>query len=215
MLESVIKAYRDSGGDVYLVRPQYHVKKIFERTEFVSDLLGEDHMLDKDVAIQQIFNHVLDPAICIYECPVRVFKECTNLPKRIDLMGIPHDHEISSDRLLTIEPRTLWQQLQTSGLINQHAVNGFGMAAPMVIDVREPREFNQGHIAQASSIPLSKILSDKIKFPTDRQIVLVCRSGRRSRRAAAALQSIGCMNVAILAGGMQAWETEGLLEAIN
>lgn len=215
MLESVIKAYRDSGGDVYLVRPQYHVKKIFERTEFVSDLLGEDHILDKDVAIQHIFNHVLDPAICIYECPVRVFKECTNLPKRIDFMGIPHDHEINASRLLTIEPRTLWQQLQTSGLINQHAFNGQGMTAPMVVDVREPREFNQGHIAQASSIPLSKILSDDVKFPADRQIILVCRSGRRSRRAAAALQSIGCMNVAILAGGMQAWEAEGLLEAIN
>lgn len=215
MLESVVRAYRDSGGDVFLVRPQYHVKKIFERTEFVQELLGEDHVLDKDDAIQHVFNHVLDPAICIYECPVRVFKECSNLPKRIDLMGIPHDHEVVEENLETVEPRTLWQQLQTSSLINQHAVSGFGMAAPVVVDVREPREFKQGHIAQAQSIPLSTILADHISLPTDRPIVLVCRSGRRSRRAATALQNTGCKNILVMTGGMLAWESEGLLEAID
>lgn len=215
MLESVVKAYRDRGGDVYLVRPQYHVKKIFERTDFIEELLGEDHLLDKDTAIQEIFNHILDPAICIYECPVRVFKECANLPKRVDLTGIPSEHEVAVERLLTVEPRTLWQQLKTSDLINQHAVNGFEMNPPVVVDVREPREFRQGHIMQAESIPLSTILSDDVKFPTDRQIVLVCRSGRRSRRAAAALQGVGCMNVAVMQGGMQAWEAEGLLEAVD
>jgi SulP family sulfate permease len=83
------------------------------------------------------------------------------------------------------------------------------------VDVREPREFRQGHIAEAESVPLATILSEKVKFPADRQIVLVCRSGRRSRRAAAALQSVGCMNVVVLEGGMQAWETAELLEAVG
>lgn len=215
MLENVVKAYRERGGDVYLVRPQYRVKQIFATTDFVESLLGADHILDKDDAITHIFYHVLDPAICIYECPVRVFKECANLPKRVNVVGIPHDHEVISAELHTIKPRTLWQQLHTSNLINQHAVPGLGLTPPLVVDVREPREYRQGHIAEAQSIPLATILSKEVKLPTDQQIVLVCRSGRRSRRAAAALQNLGCQNIAILEGGMQAWEADSLLEAVG
>ncbi|GIK56361.1 MAG: STAS domain-containing protein [Chloroflexi bacterium] len=215
MLENVVKAYRDRGGDVYLVRPQYRVKQIFATTDFVENLLGTDHILDKDDAITHIFYHVLDPAICIYECPVRVFKECANLPKRVSIAGIPHDHEVISADLHTIKPLTLWQQLHTSALINKYAVNGLGMTPPLVVDVREPREYRQGHIAEAQSIPLATILSKEVKLPTNQPIVLVCRSGRRSRRAAAALQNLGYQNIAILEGGMQAWEAEALLEAVG
>ncbi|MCP4363368.1 MAG: STAS domain-containing protein [Chloroflexi bacterium] len=215
MLESVIKTYRDRGGDVFLVRPQYHVKQIFATTNFVEETLGEDNVLDKDSAIPKLFHHVLDPAVCIYECPVRVFKECTNLPKRINVAGIPQHHEIAAETLANVPPRTLWQQLQTSDIINQHAVEGFEMASPIVIDVREPREYKQGHIAQAQSIPLATVLTNGDQFPLDKQIILVCRSGRRSRRAAAALEDAGCVNVVVLEGGMQAWEAEGLLEAIE
>lgn len=215
MLENIVKKYRDRGGDVFLVRPQYRVKQIFATTDFVEHLLGEDHILDKDTAITDIFHHILDPAICIYECPVRVFKECANLPKRIDVEGIPHEHEVAVDHLLTVRPRLLWQQLHTSALINQHAVIGHGLMPPLVVDVREPREFRQGHIPEAHSIPLATVLSEDVKFPANQQIVLVCRSGRRSRRAAAALQSVGCTNVVILEGGMLAWEAEKLLEAVD
>ncbi len=58
---------------------------------------------------------------------------------------------------------------------------------PFVIDVREPREFNQGHIPDAHSLPLAHFLADDWQLPIDQPIVLVCRSGRRSRRAAMAL----------------------------
>jgi SulP family sulfate permease len=215
MLESVVKTYRERGGDVFLVRPQYRVKQIFATTDFVENILGVDHVLDKDGAITHIFYHILDPAICIYECPVRVFQECANLPKRIAITGIPHDHEVVSENLRSIKPRDLWQQLHTPALLNQPPANQTGMAPPLVVDVREPREFRQGHIAQAHSIPLATILSREIQLPVDQQIVLVCRSGRRSRRAAAALQNIGCANVTIMEGGMQAWEADGLLEAVG
>lgn len=213
MLESVVKAYRDRGGDVFLVRPQYHVKEMFAATHFVEHVLGKDHILDKDTAISHIFHHVLDPAVCIYECPVRTFMECTNLPKRVDLIGIPHDYEVTADTFPTIEPRHLWQRLHTP---NQHTADGnLKLPPPLVVDVREPREYRQGHIPEAQSVPLPSILSAETKFSPEQQIVLVCRSGRRSRRAAAALHNIGCLNVATLEGGMQAWEAEGLLEAIG
>jgi len=64
-------------------------------------------------------------------------------------------------------------------------------------------------------LPLPKILQETVKFPNDCQIVFVCRTGRRSRRAAYTLQQMGIMNVVILKGGLLAWEAAGLLEAVE
>src|SRR5690606_21436527 len=159
MLENVVKAYRERGGDIFLVRPQYQVKQIFASTDFVEHVLGPDHLLDKDMAITNIFYHVLDPAICIYECPVRVFQECANLPKRIQLSGIPYEHEINHDTLATISAQSLWQQLHAP-----ISADNAKPLIPVVIDVREPREFRQGHIIEAESIPLARILANEINI---------------------------------------------------
>jgi len=51
--------------------------------------------------------------------------------------------------------------------------------------------------------------------PIKAPVVLVCRTGRRSRRAAAALQSLGYRNIRILEGGTVAWEAATLLTAIE
>ncbi|MCW5857064.1 MAG: rhodanese-like domain-containing protein [Caldilineales bacterium] len=72
---------------------------------------------------------------------------------------------------------------------------------------------------QARSLPCSLSLQEPrlavdlapIKAP----VVLVCRTGRRSRRAAAALQSLGYRNIRILEGGTVAWEAATLLTAIE
>jgi SulP family sulfate permease len=85
----------------------------------------------------------------------------------------------------------------------------------LIIDVREPREFKHGHIIEATSIPLATLLNNSVELPSGRAIVLVCRSGRRSRRAAFALHKKGIKEMAILSGGMQAWEAAGLLEAVD
>jgi len=204
MLESVVKSYRDRGGDVFVVKACPAVRKIMDSTGFDAYLEG-DHFLSDDDAIAHLFYHVLDPAICIYECPVRVFKECQNLPKREDVFHIPAASEVPSGRVITTTAQELWKRL--------HEPDNNGM--PFIIDVREPREYRQGHIPEAKSVPLPEILQDTVKLPGDRQTVLVCRSGRRSLRAAYALQKVGCMNVVILQGGMLSWEAAGLLEAID
>lgn len=204
MLESVVKNYRDRGGDVFVVKACSAVRKVMDTTGFDAYLEG-DHFLSDDDAIAYLFYHVLDPAICIYECPVRVFKECQNLPKREEVLRIPSVSEIPAGRVITTSAQELWHRLHDSNR------NG----APFVVDVREPREFSQGHIPEAHSVPLPHILQEKVKLPNDRQTVLVCRSGRRSLRAAYALQQVGCMNVVILEGGMLSWEAAGLLEAIE
>ncbi len=81
MLEHILRTYRDRGGDLFLVRVQRPVFDFMDSTGFVQTL-GTDHFLHEDTAISHIFYRILDPAICIYECELRVFYECQNLPKR-------------------------------------------------------------------------------------------------------------------------------------
>ena len=203
MLESLVRSYRGRGGDLYMMRVSYTVRKVMESTDFI-DYLGESNILSDDDAIQILFNHQLDPAICIYECPYRVFQECQNLPKRMDLVSIQMAAEPHGLECATIEASDLWTAI--------HNENG---ERPFVVDVREPREFDQGHIPNANSLPLAQILADDWHLPSSQPIVLVCRSGRRSRRAAIALMKAGVADVTVMEGGMAAWEAAGLLEAVE
>jgi SulP family sulfate permease len=204
MLESVVRSYRERGGDVFLVRVNPVVMSLMESTGF-KEMMKADHFLDEDEAINFLFHRVLDPVICIYECAFRVFRECQNLPKQIDVAGIPHEADVPEESIFQLTPPELWHTLHSNT----------AEYSPFVVDVREPREFQRGHIPEAHSIPLPKIMMDTIKLPNDRPIVIVCRSGRRSRRAAYALQQMGIVNVAIVEGGMLAWEAAGLLEAVD
>lgn len=204
MLENVVKAYRDAGGDVFIVRVEQQLLEFMKATNFYR-FLGADNFLADEEAIDHIFHHVLDPAVCIYECPVRAFRECQNLPKRVDLVQIPRYRDVPEETIVHVEARELWRQLRERTPERR----------PLVLDVREAREYKRGHIPDAQLAPLPTILSANVQLPNDRQIVLVCRSGRRSKRAAYALQKIGCMNVAILQRGMVGWEEADLLEAID
>jgi SulP family sulfate permease len=201
MLESVVRTYREQGGDVFMVRVQAPLRELMRTTGFEA-YLGIDHILSEDEAIEYLFYKVLDPAICIYESGVRVFRECQNLPRPDYTIEIPLQVVGVADRIPTVPAQTLWQQLR-------------GKDAPLVVDVREPREFKRGHIPQAQLMPLSTLLSAPPELPRDRPLVLVCESGRRSVRAAAALQGAGYDNLSILEGGMLAWGAAGLLEAID
>ena len=91
----------------------------------------------------------------------------------------------------------------------------YGATPPLVIDVREPREFQQGHIPQAQLIPLRQLLSATRDLPRDRAIVFVCQCGQRGTRAAYALSREGYTKAMTLEGGMLAWEAAGLLEAVE
>jgi SulP family sulfate permease len=202
MLENLVRSYRDRGGDLFMVRVSYSVRKVMESTDFI-EYLGEENILSDDEAIRYLFHHRLDPAICIYECPYRVFMECQNLPKRMDLVNIRFA-DAQDPQCSFVSPQALWTAIS----------NGNG-ERPFVVDVREPREFNQGHVPDAHSIPLANILADDWQLPPSQEIILVCRSGRRSRRAAITLMKSGVANVKILEGGMAAWEAAGLLEAVD
>lgn len=75
-----------------------------------------------------------------------------------------------------------------------------------IVDVREPFEFGSGHIKGAINIPLGKIneLTEK-QLKKDEPIVLVCRSGNRSRQAGRQLAKKGYQELYNLSGGMIKW----------
>ena len=80
------------------------------------------------------------------------------------------------------------------------------------IDVREPHEFTGelGHIAGSRLVPLASVLDAARDWPRDEELVIVCRSGNRSGRAAQALAAAGFTRVMNLVGGMLAWNAAGL-----
>ena len=201
MLEFLMDAYRDAGGDMYLVKVRSQVYDRMKTLDFV-DHLGEDHFLEEDEAISYLFYHVLDPASCIYECDTRAFAECQNLPRPTEHLNIPPLTNLAQLQMPAIAPTELYQALHSDH-------------PPLVVDVREPREFRRSHIPQARNIPLSKLLQAPPDLPRDATIILVGRTSRRARRAAYVLQQQGFQNLRVLEGGMQAWENADLLTAVE
>jgi len=79
-----------------------------------------------------------------------------------------------------------------------------------ILDVREPAEYAEAHIAGSKLIPLSQLANRMTSLPQDRPIVAVCRSGNRSGVAQAILKRAGFTNVLNLRGGLLAWARGGL-----
>ncbi|MFC4600277.1 rhodanese-like domain-containing protein [Cohnella hongkongensis] len=75
----------------------------------------------------------------------------------------------------------------------------------MLIDVREPYEYKVGFIPGAKNFPLSQLQGRLKEIPTDRPILLYCRSGVRSKTAARLLLKNGYTDLTHLQGGMNSW----------
>jgi rhodanese-related sulfurtransferase len=82
-------------------------------------------------------------------------------------------------------------------------------AGAVLIDVREDDEWAAGHADGARHVPLGQIGASEQDLPRDREVLLICRSGRRSAQAAQVLLKAGHSAVNV-AGGMQAWTQAGL-----
>jgi len=83
----------------------------------------------------------------------------------------------------------------------------------VLIDVRGPDEYSTppGHLPGAINVPLPELPTrfDEIAAD-DRPVVLVCKTDRRSAKAADMLLSAGFRNVAVLRGGTDGWHQKGL-----
>lgn len=78
-----------------------------------------------------------------------------------------------------------------------------------LLDVREPAEWQAGHIEGAVHVPMSQLAARQDELPTDRRIVCVCRSGQRSHAVTQALSRAG-YDAKNLDGGLLAWVEAGL-----
>jgi rhodanese-related sulfurtransferase len=75
-----------------------------------------------------------------------------------------------------------------------------------IVDVREDEEVAAGMIPGAKHIVLGELPARYGEIPRAREVILVCRSGKRSGKAYEFLESLGYNNMKSMTGGMLAWE---------
>lgn len=78
-----------------------------------------------------------------------------------------------------------------------------------MLDVREQFEYDAGHIPDITLIPMSEIQARLSELPTDKEIIVTCRSGNRSGQVTEYLRQQGFTNVHNMEGGIVAWEDAG------
>ena len=112
---------------------------------------------------------------------------------------------IASRPELTISTERLSAQVAADRV---HAQTDDG--APVLIDVRAPRERDQKRIPGSLSIPLNHLAERTSELPADRPLLVYCAGGYRSSIAASLLQRHGFKHVGEIAGGITAWEAAKL-----
>jgi rhodanese-related sulfurtransferase len=86
-----------------------------------------------------------------------------------------------------------------------------GEAAPLLLDVRTPEEFAQGHVPGAKLVPIQELEArlGELDAYKQRGIVAYCEVGGRAGKAAELLRAKGFTDVRLLDGSMRRWREEG------
>jgi rhodanese-related sulfurtransferase len=78
-----------------------------------------------------------------------------------------------------------------------------------VIDVRQPNEYEGGHVPGATLIPVASIFARREELPKDRDLIFVCAVGQRSALACEMAAAAGLTRLYNLEGGTEAWLKAG------
>lgn len=97
----------------------------------------------------------------------------------------------------------LYQRKILKTLTEEEFRSGYRKA--QLIDVREPNEFDAGHVLGARNIPLSQMKMRMKEIRPDKPVYLYCQSGMRSGRAAQVLHRKGYKELSHLKGGFKKW----------
>lgn len=120
----------------------------------------------------------------------------------------PSIHHVSNAETTTAShcdlPQTSMESITTLELRARLAGNFQGL----LIDVREPDEYEVAHIEGARLIPLQTLPSQLDSLPKDREILVHCKLGGRSARAVQFMLEHGFTDVKNVSGGMEAWLAE-------
>jgi rhodanese-related sulfurtransferase len=117
----------------------------------------------------------------------------------------------------------LWLALAASLLVYLNSKSGTSLSPHqtvalvnneegVVLDVRERKDFEKGHIVDAVNIPLGK-LADRIselEKRKDNPIIVVCQFGQQSGEAVKILHAKGFAKANKMAGGLAEWQTQNL-----
>ena len=76
---------------------------------------------------------------------------------------------------------------------------------PLLLDVRQPWEYDVCHIAGSLLIPMGQIPAELDELDKNRETVVICHHGIRSRQAGYYLEQAGFNDVVNLKGGVDAW----------
>ena len=119
-------------------------------------------------------------------------------------------HSLESRPDLTVSTERISAERAAAGL-----ATGGRLQAPLMVDVRTPREREQKRIAGSVSLPLTHLGEHLSELPTDRPLLVYCAGGYRSSIAASLLLCHGFTQVGEIAGGIAAWEAAQLPLAIG
>jgi adenylyltransferase/sulfurtransferase len=126
------------------------------------------------------------------ECPACGTREITELMDYDVLCGTSPDEMAAGETIREIQPSQLAQRLARGEKLE-------------IIDVREPYEWQIGHIPGARLVPLSQIPEEIPRLDKRRETILYCKVGGRSMKAAQQLANAGVTDVRNLAGGILRW----------
>lgn len=80
----------------------------------------------------------------------------------------------------------------------------------VILDVRQPEEYEAGHVVDSVLIPLGELASRTSELSKDAPLYVICRSGNRSKQASEILIKAGFKDVRNVEGGILAWQNAGL-----
>jgi len=78
----------------------------------------------------------------------------------------------------------------------------------VLLDVRTPQEYEDGHLATALTLPLGSLRGRIAEIPRDKEIVTYCDISLRGYEAALILESAGFTQVRVMEGGLAMWPYE-------
>jgi rhodanese-related sulfurtransferase len=106
--------------------------------------------------------------------------------------------------------RKMMQETPIPSLTAQEAAARRGKKGVVLVDVREPFEFDDGHIPGALPMPLGTVGARWKELSGHEQVIVVCRSGNRSAHATRQLHELGVKQAVNMTGGMISWASERL-----
>jgi len=95
--------------------------------------------------------------------------------------------------------------IETVDITAEQALQMWQNKTAIIIDVRTPTEYQEGHIPDVANIPLDQITNRMSEIPKDKNVLLICRSGKRSGQGTSLLRNNGFNNVHNITEGMNGW----------